>query len=106
MKFKYLIFLLIVCIASCKKSWFEAKQDISLTVPATINDLQLLLDNPLVFNRNAPELGEMGTDDYFMSTSSWMNLGSVYEKYSYIWAKDIFEGVGNIPDWNNPYSQI
>lgn len=100
--------LLLAClflICSCKKDFLEKKPATNLNVPTTLNDLQLLLDNTDDLDKS-PSLGELSSDDYYMTTSIWNNQALPYFANSYVWAKDIFVGNGNIKDWNLPYTQV
>lgn len=89
----------------CKKDFLDEKPATDLNVPTTLNDLQLLLDNDAVLNRS-PALGEYSADDYYMTDDIWKNQPVLQYSNEYIWAKDIFSGVGNITDWNSPYTQV
>lgn len=100
--------LLLAClflICSCKKDFLEKKPATNLNVPTTLSDLQLLLDNTDDLDKS-PSLGELSSDDYYMTTSIWNNQVLPYYANCYIWAKDVFAGNGNINDWNLPYTQV
>lgn len=91
--------------SSCKKDWLDAKPDKKLVVPQTLQDLQAMLDNTLfVFNFSQPELGETGSDDYYVLYPDWLAL-SPDEASAYIWAKDIYNGSAPV-DWMIPYERI
>jgi len=107
MKTKYFLIVFILgALLSCKKDWLDAKPDISLTVPTTIKDYQALLDNSdNIFNINYPTLGEIGTDDYYISYNNWQSLFTATEKNAYIWASDVYNGETNM-DWNNSYTIV
>ena len=54
---------------SCTKNWLDAKPNAALVVPSSANDYQNLLDNQALFNYNeGPALGEISTNDYYLST--------------------------------------
>ncbi len=73
-------------------------------IPTTLTDFQNFLDNLNVFNIS-PSLPIIASDDFFASDAKINAYTSVYQKNSYIWAKDIDEGM-SILDWNTPYQQV
>jgi starch-binding outer membrane protein, SusD/RagB family len=91
--------------SSCHKKDHLAEKPVSnLQEPGTLDDVQALLDNNLVFNES-PSMGEISSDNYYLSTSSWQSL-SQKDQRTHIWAADIFMGIGDVADWNKPYEQI
>lgn len=97
---------LLIISSSCKKDWLDAKPNKNLVVPQTLQDLQAMLDNTLfVFNFGQPELGEIGSDDYYVLYPDWLGLSNDFERNGYIWAKDIYNGQPNF-DWTIPYERI
>lgn len=98
----------IVCftiIAGCRKGERLAENPASdLKAPRSLEDLQSLLDNSRVLNE-APGMGDASSDNYYLTGPSWVTL-SAKDQNTYIWARDIFMGAGNIPDWNSPYEQV
>lgn len=101
MKYILIIFLLIGC---NKQDYLNENLVSELKVPATLEDLELLLENSAVLN-DAPGMGDASADDYYLSYTSW-NILAPKDRNTYIWAKDIYMGAGNIPDWDNPYKAI
>ncbi len=97
--------LLSVFLISCKKDWLDAKSDQSLVVPATLKDLQSLLDNTLIFNVAGPNLGELGCDDYYL-TSAIFQARSDIDRNTYSWASGDVYGTSKLDSWANPYRQI
>jgi len=92
-------------LASCNKDAFlDKKPNTQLVVPTTLTDFQTLLDDQIVM-QETPELGELSSDNYYMLYTTWTNL-SAKSQNAYIWAKDIYGGQGEIPDWNLPYQQV
>lgn len=90
---------------SCKKDFLDTKPVSNISVPVTLNDLQMLLDNTDDLDKS-PSLGELSSDDYYMISPVWNNQVLPYYANCYIWVKDIFAGNGKINDWNLPYSQV
>jgi len=100
-----LLFICLFAVASCNDDFLAEKPDKKLVVPSTMEDLQALNDYYDVHNANLPGMGELSSDDYYISTTNWTNLSSPYMKNGYIWAKEIWEGDKSI-DWNNRYQEV
>lgn len=86
------ITILFICscilLSACKK-FLSEKPSASLVVPQTTNDLQALLDNTNLFNASWPYAVEIGSDDYYITTTEWEPRPAA-EKNGYIWATDVF----------------
>lgn len=80
----------------CKNnSWYEAKPNKSQTVPATLKDMQALMDNE-VLNGYSPALGEIGSDGYYISDANAKSLPNImFNAYTWTKAKPNL----NVPDW-------
>lgn len=93
------------CLCSChKKDLLNQKSDSLLFVPSTLDDFQTLLDNDVVMSET-PVLGEVSADNYYVGYNFWQPL-NLKERNAYIWAPDIYGGVGSVGDWNFPYQQV
>jgi starch-binding outer membrane protein, SusD/RagB family len=92
---------------SCNKNNFlDKKPSSDLVIPSTLQDFQGLLDNDLVM-QETPELGELSTDDFYMTYSAWSGTSiTTKEHNAYAWDKDIYERQGGVEDWDDPYQQI
>jgi hypothetical protein len=102
----YLLLMTATVIAGCGKSSFLGKEpDTRLVVPTTLADYQALLDNEMVM-QETPELGELSTDDYYISYNSWQSFKTAKSHNAYLWAKDVYDGENLIPDWDEPYEQV
>lgn len=101
-----LLFLLLAgTLFSCGKSSFlDKKPNSDLVIPSTLADFQALLDNTGVMNVT-PALGELSADNLYLDYSFWLPLDAK-EHNAYIWAPDIFNGQGNVDDWDLPYEQV
>ena len=96
----------VAAVIGCNKSSFlDNNPDSRLVVPTTLADFQALLDNEAVM-QETPELGELSTDDYYVTYSSWQNFKTAKSQNAYLWAKDIYVGQILIPDWDAPYQQV
>jgi starch-binding outer membrane protein, SusD/RagB family len=106
---KRMVFLLLSgmgLVMSCTKDFLGKKPSSDLVVPTTLEDFQALLDNYIVMSET-PNLGELSADNYYISSiDAWENLNYPKEHNAYIWAKDIYQGQGNVDDWNLPYQQV
>jgi starch-binding outer membrane protein, SusD/RagB family len=108
-RLKLLYFILLTCfissLSSCnKKDFLNEKPNTDILIPSTLDDFQTLLDNEPVMSET-PVLGELSADNYYITNDLWQGLRSA-EHNGYIWAKDIYNGEGNIGDWNKPYQQV
>lgn len=98
-----LIFIATLFLASCKK-YLDQKPDQSLVVPATLKDLQTLLDNNVKLNKNNPSWGLASDDDYFLPDDIYLNDMYPQEKMAYIWSNSAYSKFPN--DWAKIYNQI
>ncbi len=97
----------IMAFCACNKAEFlDKKPQTSLLVPTKLEDFEKLLDNYSVINVSG-KLGEISSDNiYIENEQTWAALYTPDERNAYIWATDLFEGMGNINDWVFPYRQI
>ncbi|MRR24366.1 RagB/SusD family nutrient uptake outer membrane protein, partial [bacterium] len=100
----YIFLIILISGVSCTEDFLDIKPDKSTVVPATLSDMQALLDYDGVMNSNTPGMGELSSDAYYNTYDRWNTLTSPYMKNGYIWAKEIWEGQTSI-DWNNRYQQ-
>ena len=106
---KLLILLLLAAFIpqGCKKEgdFLNAKPNQSLSVPASLNDLQLLLKNEGIFNRNYPSLGQNSSDDTMLDASALQSDVPI-DRNVFLWATPLYPAGANVNDWNYPYQQI
>jgi tetratricopeptide (TPR) repeat protein len=102
---KNIIFCLLLLISgiSCKK-FLDEKPDKKLVVPATLRDLQALLDYYNFMSQLDPAVDELSADNYYLLTSTWQATLKETERRAYVWGEDIFEPNGN--DWSNLYRKV
>ena len=104
MKRKYTVLLCIsVLLFSCKK-WLDIKSNIADVTPSTLDDYQAVADNDAVINTGSPGLAIAGTDNFYVTYSTWQSL-SATNRNGYIWAPDIYEGASP-QDWSWSYKII
>lgn len=87
-----------------KKELLEKKPVSTLFVPATLNDVQALLDNNRIINEG-PVYSNISADDYYLTDPSWLGYSPV-EQNVYLWAKEIYNGQGAIKDWDLQFQQV
>ena len=103
-KIPYLIIFCLLLINCNKKEFLDEKPNSEVFVPTTLEDFQILLDNEAKLGI-IPVLGELSADNFYIPSSFWQLLGTL-EHNAYIWLPDIYNGEGNIADWNAPYEQV
>jgi starch-binding outer membrane protein, SusD/RagB family len=101
-----IIFLLIALIlSSCKKDFLDENPRTDLIIPATLPTCQAILDDDFVMN-SSPNLGELSSDNFYMTDQHWATLSRQHERNSYTWERDIFRSQQNVEDWSRSYAQI
>lgn len=93
--------------SACKRQddFLSVKPQASLEVPSTLADLQSLLQYESLFNMNDPALGQIASDDGYVTTAVWNGLSTI-ERNGFIWAKQVYDGGADVPDWSYPYQQV
>ncbi len=100
-----------VIISGCRKNDFlDARPNSSIGVPATLADMQAILDNDKWMNGAGhsgivPSFGETGADNYFITDDRFNSSLKPLEQNAYTWAKDIYSGEP-VYDWDLPYKSI
>ena len=103
------ILLITSILLSCKKQddFLNAKPQQSLATITSLSDVKKLLNNQGVFNEYAtPGWAELNTDDFFLSSDSWLSNLAPYEQNASIFAKQIFSINDADNGWNYGYNQI
>lgn len=98
---------LTISFISCRKEddFLSAKSNQSLAIPTLIGDLQLILNNESLFNRNYPALGETSTDDMMLDLSTWQS-STPTDRNAFTWAQVVYPAGASVNDWNAPYQMI
>jgi hypothetical protein len=86
---------------SCKK-YLDAKPNQTLATPATIDDLEGILNNYNFINARYASAGEVASDNYYLNTSDFNGLTLARQRMFYTWQKD--DDIGG--DYSAPYSAI
>jgi hypothetical protein len=86
---------------SCKK-YLDEKSDKTLVVPATLSDLQGMLDNDYTMNIKTSSIGQNSDDDFFMTPDKFNAVGDL-DRYVYTWRPKEY----NHPnDWAYGYNVV
>lgn len=99
---KYLLLAACLCITgmSCKK-FLDAKPDKALVVPASLQDVQRLLNDFKTFNQSYPYMGGESDDDFYLTANSYNSI-TVASRNNYTW-----EGSNNNNgEWVNLYRMV
>lgn len=106
MKSIYIVTLYCMLCTGCSKDFLEAKPDESLVVPNRLRDFQALLDNSQMMNTRHPSIGQLGTDDFYMTYDRWISYSTTRYRNAYRWAADLYEGDQRVIEWDYPYQQV
>jgi tetratricopeptide (TPR) repeat protein len=93
----------ILCSCNKETKYLELVPNQSLSIPNSLNTLQLMLQNETVFNQGDLELGEFASDDCDISTT--YSSSSVYGKNVFTWAANPYPNQ-DVPDWDRAWVQI
>lgn len=88
---------------ACNKEWMEAKVDQSQSVPKTLNDYRLLLNNYTTFSY-APSLTEFSSDYTYITEANWSSVKNGNYGNAYTWSSNV--PYTSVADWNGLYSAI
>lgn len=107
----FLIATVFIATSTCSKSDFLAeKPDKSLVVPNTLEHLQAILDQDLEINGTGaqgvtPQLGESGSDNYYLMDSDYNTFIPSQMQNYYRWIEAPYDG-RTVADWERPYKAI
>lgn len=102
--YPYILYILFFCVG-CKKEWLEIKPDKSLSVPETLTDLQAILDDQNVLNRQYAIISNAGTDNVYVADADAGSL-SGYDLDQYIWNSQIKWFNDATVEWSHPFTVI
>ena len=104
-----LLFLAVILLTNtgCEK-YLEEKSDKSLVIPASLMDLQALLDNENYIQSSFVAAGEVSADDYYLTDASYNALTYEEDKRMYTWQKsNIFTPITTTAnDWSNCFRAV
>lgn len=91
-----------VLLLSCKKDFLDAKPNVNMVVPKSLNDFQSILDNAGVVNLCRRTLPEITNDNLFVPDNIYLS-STASSQSLYIWKDDAdFDNY----DWSGAYSSI
>jgi len=85
----------------------NAKPSASLSTISSISDVNNLLNDTYILNyQSSCGLGEICTDDYYITSAKWQNM-SLVDQNLYTFSKNIFTSPNDgLSDWNQSYNAI
>lgn len=86
-------------------NFLDVKPDKSLSVPSTLADLKLLLENNIQLNSTYASSGEISSDNFFITENNWKALSSLTSRNLYVWNDDVFND-NRKNDWSSPYITV
>lgn len=92
----------VLVVSSCNK-FLEKKPDIKMTIPKTLQDADLLLNDYAALNSGYPIWGEIGSDDYYLTKARWEGLSNVDQRNAYLWADLPYT---DVTQWQRPYKTV
>jgi tetratricopeptide (TPR) repeat protein len=103
---KPITLLLVVLLCCCKKDKERLNEnpDSSITQILSLDDAQAVLDHTIM--NLTPAGGELSADNFYLSPETNGMKPVPVEMNTYLWRADMYEGQGNINDWNKPYQQV
>lgn len=109
MKFTHVILIGVVLLGcSCGNNFLDVKPDKKINIPSEIRDFEALLNNTDIHNLTLPTIGEISSDDYYLSFDQWSSILYPIESNGHIWANDLFGNVEPLTGfgWLPPYRQV
>ena len=103
----FFLFLIVATgLLGCRKNFLDAKPNQALSIPESPADFQSLLDNQKMYY-NGPALGDISTDDYYLSYST-LQSETYLTQNCYTWTSNTYAGGSGtaVADWNQPYASI
>lgn len=95
----------LMIMVSCGKGFLEEKYASNQNIPATLQDVEAILNAIDYTSRPARELGIIGADEYYVTPIRHASSITPYMKNGYIWAEEVYEGF-DIYDWVWAYQRI
>ncbi len=102
---KKIFLFVLLCIGAACQEFLDEKPDKQLVVPATLKDLQALLDNYSIISDSDPAAAEISADDYYLGDNDWAGLSQEEHRRLYTWEKDRLFAPGS-NDWFNAYRPV
>ncbi|MEZ0454436.1 RagB/SusD family nutrient uptake outer membrane protein [Sphingobacterium thalpophilum] len=103
MKLYYHYFIVWVGLLTGCNSFLDRKSDIHMTIPKSLDDAKLLLNDYTNLTGGFPIYGELGTDDYYVTDATWNAASSLDQRNAYIWADEPYT---DAIQWQRPYKSV
>ncbi len=91
-------------LVGCKK-FLDEKPSQSLTVPATVQDVQMLLDDHMRINQRNPAAGIISADEYYLLENDWNSMDPELRDM-YTWQPENLFKPGPNNNWGEAYNNI
>jgi len=93
--------VLLILFCRCEK-YLDIKPDKTLAVPKSASDLQAMLDRVQVMNAGYSGLGEISSDNYYLTYSVWQSFSVEEYRDNYIWKPvPVFSN-----QWSSTYTTV
>lgn len=96
-----LVVFILPSLTGCKK-FLDEKQDNKFTIPQTLADLQMLLDNYTAMNTGYPYQTEVAADNFYLTTTEFNALSDNTQKNFHTWQKENLR----LADWAQMYKLV
>lgn len=93
--------LFILLFTGCKK-FLDEKQDNKFTIPQTLADLQMLLDNYTAMNTGYSYQPEVAADNFYLTTTDFNAISDNTQKNFHTWQKED----QRLADWAQLYKMV
>ncbi|MGO4289283.1 RagB/SusD family nutrient uptake outer membrane protein [Chitinophaga sp. RAB17] len=100
----YIVFAFIVAALAGCKDYLDIQPKDKL-IPYGVEDFRLLLDDQWTMTLT-PGIGDIMTDDLFLTEDQYGDVPQDYFQRTYTWSKDLFAPDDDIRDWSAPYKII
>lgn len=96
------LFILMLLLAASCGDYLELKPDKKMVIPATLSDLQALLNNTGFMNQSEEAIGEMSADNYYLNSDALSSIDE-WSRDTYLWGEHTTPGGAG---WGNYYRII
>ncbi|MFD2556719.1 RagB/SusD family nutrient uptake outer membrane protein [Sphingobacterium tabacisoli] len=83
---KYIVIGALLCTAC--NGFLEIKPDKKMSVPHTLEDCELLLNDYSTLNTAYPSMGIIAGEDYYLTSANWNSISVLDDRNAYIWSDE------------------
>ncbi|TDQ77967.1 RagB/SusD family nutrient uptake outer membrane protein [Sphingobacterium yanglingense] len=83
---KYIVTGALLC--SACNGFLEIKPDKKMSVPHTLEDCELLLNDYSTLNTTYPSMGIIAGEDYYLTSANWNSISVLDDRNAYIWSDE------------------